>query len=82
MHLIFLRIPLDSEKGQSRRTKNIEEKGFNRQLMFPETRYLTVFHPEKAQLKKQTASLHHARKAEKKAMVNERLVYLGSRCFK
>jgi len=50
--------------------------------MFPETRYLTIFHPEKAQLKKQDAALHPARESEKEAMVNERLVYLGSGLFK
>lgn len=85
MHLIFLRIPLDSERGQSRRTRNIEEKGFGRQLMFPETRYLgylIVFLPEKAQLKKQNASLHPAREGEKKPTVNERLDYLDSGLLK
>lgn len=64
-------------KGQSRHTKNIEEKGFNRQLMFPETRYLTFFHPEKAQLKKQNASLHPARKGEKKSHGEWKISLLG-----
>lgn len=69
--MISLGIPLDSEKGQSRHTKNIEEKSFDRQLMIPKTRYLTIFHPEKVVLKKQSASFHLSSEDEKKAMVNE-----------
>lgn len=50
VHLISLGIPLHSEKGQSRHTKNTEEKVFARQLMIPESKHLTIFHPEKAVL--------------------------------
>lgn len=47
----FLRNPFRFREGQSRHTKNVEEKCFARQLMIPETRHLTIFHPEKAVLK-------------------------------
>lgn len=82
MHLNSLGIPLDSEKGQSRCTKTIEEKGSARQLMIPEIRHLTIFHPEKAVLKKQSASFHLAREDEKKALGNEKLVYFTSGLLK
>lgn len=62
--------------------QDYRRKGSARQLTIPEIRHLTIFHPEKAVLKKQSASFHLAREDEKKALGNEKLVYFTSGLLK